>query len=170
MSPFVASVTVFDPDVIEDVDVSPHPGVPPTAIVPASVVLITTSGVVSFVGVVTAVLSLGADTAVSRVKAVSVSALAVLPAASVNVIVHVYAPSPLEALRVIVFVPDVTDDEDSKPQPAVPPTEIVPASLVVITTLGVMSFVGVVTAVLSLGAETVVSVQITCSFLQRGIS
>ena len=40
-----------------------HPDVPPTAIVPASVVVITTSGDVSLVGVVTAVVSVGVATA-----------------------------------------------------------------------------------------------------------
>ena len=54
------SVTVFDPDDTEALDDSPHPLVPPTAIVPASVTLITTLGEASFVGVVTAVLSVAA--------------------------------------------------------------------------------------------------------------
>ena len=68
---------------------TPHPVVPPTAIVPAWVVVITTSGVASLVGVVTAVVSEGVATAVSSVNAVSVRALAVFPAESVKVIVHV---------------------------------------------------------------------------------
>ena len=159
-SPFDAlRVTVCVPD--DDsvaVESSPQPVVPPTEIVPASLVDITTSGVASLVGVVTAVLSLGADTAVSRVKAVSVSGLAAFPAVSVKVIVHVYVPSPFDALRVTVCVPD--DDSvavESSAQPVVPPTEIMPASLVDIATSGVASLVGVVTAVLSLGADTAVS-------------
>ena len=51
--------------------------------------MITTSGVVSLVGVVTAVVSEGAATVVSRVNAVNVRALATFPAESVKVIVHV---------------------------------------------------------------------------------
>ena len=66
-----------------------HPDVPPTTIVPAWVVVITTSGDVSLVGVVTAVVSVGVATVVSRTNAVSVRALAVFPAESVKVIVHV---------------------------------------------------------------------------------
>ena len=66
-----------------------HPVVPPTTIVPAWVVVITTEGVVSVVGVVTAVVSVGVATVVSRVNAVSVRALAASPAESVKVIVHV---------------------------------------------------------------------------------
>ena len=82
-------MTVFDPELIELVESSPHPVVPPTAIVPASPTDITTSGVLSDVGVLTGVDSVAADTEVSSVKAVSESALAALPALSVNVIVHV---------------------------------------------------------------------------------
>ena len=67
----------------------PQPVVPPTTIVPASVVVITTSGVSSLVGVDTAVVSVGVATVVSRVNAVSVRALASFPAESVKVIVHV---------------------------------------------------------------------------------
>ena len=67
----------------------PHPDVPPTTIVPAWVVVITTDGVVSAVGVVITVVSEGVATAVSRVNAVSVRALAAFPAESVKVIVHV---------------------------------------------------------------------------------
>ena len=51
--------------------------------------MITTSGVVSLVGVVTTVVSEGVATALSKVNAVSVRALAAFPAASVKVIVHV---------------------------------------------------------------------------------
>ena len=82
-------MTVFDPELIELVESSPHPVVPPTAIVPASPTDITTFGVASLVGVATAVDSVAAATAVSIVNAVSVNALAALPALSVNVIVHV---------------------------------------------------------------------------------
>ena len=66
-----------------------HPVVPPTTIVPAWVVVITTEGVVSVVGVVIAVVSVGVATAVSRVNAVIVRAAAGFPAESVKVIVHV---------------------------------------------------------------------------------
>ena len=66
-----------------------HPVVPPTTIVPAWVVEITTEGVVSVVGVVIAVSSEGVATAVSRTNAVSVRAAAAFPAESVKVIVHV---------------------------------------------------------------------------------
>ena len=66
-----------------------HPVVPPTTIVPAWVVVITTSGDVSLVGVVTAVVSEGVATALSRVNAVSVRADAAFPRASEKVIVHV---------------------------------------------------------------------------------
>ena len=66
-----------------------HPDVPPTAIVPAWVVVITTSGDASLVGVVTAVVSEGVATDVSRVNAVSVRALAAVSRVSVKVIVHV---------------------------------------------------------------------------------
>ena len=89
MSPFVVSVTVFDPDDIEEVELSPQPFVPPTAIVPASLTEITTLGVESAVGVVTAVDSVAAAAVVSSVNAVSDRALAVLLSASVNVIVQV---------------------------------------------------------------------------------
>ena len=59
----------------------PHPVVPPTTIVPAWVVVITTSGDVSLVGVVTAVVSVGVATALSSVNDVNDSALASFPAA-----------------------------------------------------------------------------------------
>ena len=58
----VLRVNVLEPDDIEDVDPNPHPVVPPTAMVPASPTLITTSGDVSVVGVVAAVDSLGVAT------------------------------------------------------------------------------------------------------------
>ena len=51
LSPLVVRVKVFDPDAMVDVELSPHPVVPPTAMVPTSPTLITTSGVVSVVGV-----------------------------------------------------------------------------------------------------------------------
>ena len=70
-------------------DPMPHPVVPATTIVPAWVVVITTSGDVSLVGVVTAVVSVGVATALSRVNAVSVRADAAFPRASEKVIVHV---------------------------------------------------------------------------------
>ena len=82
-------VTVLEPDVIVAVELRPQPVVPPTAIVPAWVVVITTEGVVSAVGVVIAVVSVGVATALSRVNDVSVRALAAFPAESVKVIVHV---------------------------------------------------------------------------------
>ena len=66
-----------------------QPDVPPTAIVPAWVVVITTSGVVSLVGVVIAVVSEGVATDVSITNAVSVRALAAVFRVSVKVIVHV---------------------------------------------------------------------------------
>ena len=69
-------------------DPMPQPVVPPTTIVPAWVVVITTSGDVSLVGVVTAVVSVGVATVVSRVNDVSVRALAAFPAESVKVIVQ----------------------------------------------------------------------------------
>ena len=69
-------------------DAMAHPVVPPTTIVPAWVVVITTSGDVSLVGVVTAVVSEGVATALSRVNAVSVRADAAVPRASVKVIVQ----------------------------------------------------------------------------------
>ena len=70
-------------------DAMPQPVVPPTTIVPASSVVITTSGDSSLVGVDTAVVSEGVLAVVSRVNAVSVRALASFPAESVKVIVHV---------------------------------------------------------------------------------
>ena len=66
-----------------------HPDVPPTTIVPASVVVITTEGVVSVLGVGIAVVSEGVATVVSKVNAVSVRAAAAFPAESVKVTVHV---------------------------------------------------------------------------------
>ena len=65
-----------------------HPVVPATTIVPAWVVVITTSGDVSLVGVVTAVVSEGVATDVSIVNDVNVRALAAFPAESVKVIVQ----------------------------------------------------------------------------------
>ena len=88
LSPLVVRVTVLDPDETELLELSPQ-SVPPTAIVPASLTLITTSGVVSDVGVATGVDSVAAAPLVSTTNAVSVSALAALPRASVKVIVHV---------------------------------------------------------------------------------
>ena len=55
---------------------SSHPGVPPTTIVPVSLVLITTVGVASFVGVTTAVCSVGGETVVSSLKGLRASILA----------------------------------------------------------------------------------------------
>ena len=66
-----------------------HPVVPPTTIVPAWVVVITTEGVVSAVGVVIAVVSEGVATDVSITNAVSVRAVAAVNRVSVKVIVHV---------------------------------------------------------------------------------
>ena len=86
LSPLVLKVSVLAPDDIVEVELNPHPVVPPTAIVPASATLITTSGVVSGVGVVTAVVSLGVATVKSIVTAPEfavLSALPTLPAASV---------------------------------------------------------------------------------------
>ena len=70
------------------VDPRPQPGVPPTAIVQAPVVVITRLSVASIVGVVTTVVSEGVATAVSRVNDVSVRALAAFVAVSVKVIVQ----------------------------------------------------------------------------------
>ena len=50
LSPLVVSDSVFDPGFIVLVVLSPHPGVPPTEIVPGSKQVITTSGVRSEVG------------------------------------------------------------------------------------------------------------------------
>ena len=58
--PLALRVTMLDPDDTEALELSPHPSVPPTAIVPASLVSITTFGVGSAVGVTTAVCSVGA--------------------------------------------------------------------------------------------------------------
>ena len=87
-SPFVVRVTVLAPEAMEAVELRPQ-FVPETAIVPASSVVITTSGVVSLFGVVTAVVSEGVAAVVSIVNAVSVSAVAAVPSVSVKVIVHV---------------------------------------------------------------------------------
>ena len=133
-----------------------HPVVPPTTIVPAWVVVITTEGVVSVVGVVIAVVSEGVATAVSRVNGVSDSALASFPAESVKVIVQLYSLSPPDADRVTVCWPEPTA-ADPTPHPDVPPTVIVPAWVVVITTSGVASLVGVVTTVVSEGVATALS-------------
>ena len=73
--------TAFEPD-------TPQPVVPPTAIVPASAVVITTSGVASLARAVTGVVSDGAAAAVSKVNEVSVRAPAVFPAESVKVTVQ----------------------------------------------------------------------------------
>ena len=62
--------------------------VPVTAIVPASSVVITTSGVVSLLGVETTVVSEGLLAVVSRVNEVNVRELAVFPAESVKVTVQ----------------------------------------------------------------------------------
>ena len=154
LSPLVVRVTVLDPDETELLELSPQ-SVPPTAIVPASLTLITTSGVVSDVGVATGVDSVAAAALVSTTNAVSVSALAALPAASVKVTVHVYDLSPL-VVRVTVLDPDETELLELSPQ-SVPPTAIVPASLTLITTSGVVSDVGVATGVDSVAAAALVS-------------
>ena len=67
---------------------TPQPVVPPTTIVPASAVVITTSGVASFARAATGVVSVGAAAAVSKVNEVNVRAAAVFPAESVKVTVH----------------------------------------------------------------------------------
>ena len=77
------------PEAIVEVELRPQPAVPPTAIVPASSVVIMTSGVESLVRDATAVVSAGVLAVVSSVNAVSVSAVAAVPRASVKVIVHV---------------------------------------------------------------------------------
>jgi len=85
-SPSVDSVSVLEPDAIVLVEPNPHPLVPPTAIVPASATLIVTSGEVSVVGVVAAVVSLGVATVKSAVTApesADESAVPTFPAASV---------------------------------------------------------------------------------------
>jgi len=85
-SPLVVIVRVFAPEDIVEVELRPHPDVPPTAIVPASATLITTSGVVSVVGVEAAVLSLGVaavKSAVTAPESAEASAEPALPAASV---------------------------------------------------------------------------------------
>lgn len=85
-SPLVVSVMVFAPEDIVEVELRPHPDVPPTAIVPASATLMTTSGVVSVVGVEAAVVSVAAAAVKSIVtdpEFAVVSALPALPAASV---------------------------------------------------------------------------------------
>ena len=87
-APLLSRVIVFDPEATALSELS-QPAVPPMAIVPASATLITTSGVWSAVGVVTAVDSVAAATVTSTVKAVRVRALAALPALSVKVIVQV---------------------------------------------------------------------------------
>ena len=64
----------------------PHPAVPPTAIVPASATLMTTSGVASVPGVEAAVVSVAAATVKSAVTApesAEASLAPTLPAASV---------------------------------------------------------------------------------------
>ena len=63
----MVSETVFDPEVTEELLFSPQ-SVPPTAIVPASLTEITTSGVVSAVGVVTAVVWVAAAAVESTVN------------------------------------------------------------------------------------------------------
>ena len=90
---------------------------------------------------------------VSTVKEVSDSAPAALPAESVKVTVHTYAPSPL-VVRVRVFAPEDMVEVELNPHPDVPPTAIVPASATLITTSGVVSVVGVEAAVVSLGVAT----------------
>ena len=100
-----ASAFMRVPDDIDELELSPQPAVPPTAMVPASATDIVTSGEVSEVGVLTALDSVAAATEVSTVNAVNVSALAWFPAVSVNVIVHVYALLPL-VLSVTVFEPE----------------------------------------------------------------
>ena len=80
-------VTVCWPE-LTAADPTPQPAVPPTTIVPAWVVVITTSGVVSLVGVVTTVVSEGVATALSRVNDVNVRTDAAVPRASEKVIVQ----------------------------------------------------------------------------------
>ena len=58
---------MFAPEDIVEVELSPQPEVPPTAIVPASATLMTTSGVVSVVGVEAAVVSLGVAAVVAAI-------------------------------------------------------------------------------------------------------
>ena len=85
-SPLVVRVIVFAPEDIVEVELSPQPEVPPTAIVPASATLMTTSGVVSVVGVEAAVVSLGVaavKSIVTEPESAVVSALPAFPAASV---------------------------------------------------------------------------------------
>ena len=79
---------MLEPDAIVAVELRPQPVVPATAIVPAWVVVITTSGVASLVGVDTAVVSEGVATDVSRVNDVNVRAVAAVPRESVKVIVQ----------------------------------------------------------------------------------
>jgi len=67
----------------------PQPVVPPTTIVPAWVVVITTSGDASLVGVVTGVASGGGASVLASAKSFNDRALAAFPAESVQVIVHV---------------------------------------------------------------------------------
>ena len=143
------------PEAIVDVELRPQPVVPPTAIVPASSVVIMTSGVESLVRDATAVVSAGVLAVVSTVNAVNASAPAAFPAESVKVIEHEYAASPL-VVRVTVLAPEAIVAVELRPQ-FVPETAIVPASAVVITTSGVVSLFGVATTVVSEGVATVVS-------------
>ena len=126
-------------------------------IVPALLVLITTFGLVLFVGVTTAVCLVRAGTVLSSVKGLRVSTLTALPAVSVKVIMHLYSLSPSVTLRVTVLTPDSTAALELSSHPAVPPTTIVPASLVLITTFGLALFVGVTAGVCSVRADTVLS-------------
>jgi hypothetical protein len=155
LSAVVVRVTVLAPEAIVDVELRPQPAVPPTAIVPASSVVIVRDGVVSLVGVDTAAVSAGVLAVVSIVNAVNASALAAFPAVSVKVIEHEYAASPL-VVRVTVLAPEAIVAVELRPQ-FVPETAIVPTSAVVITTSGVVSLVGVVTTVVSEGVATAVS-------------
>ena len=83
-----------------------------------------------------------------RCSAVWCDLLSCVPA-SVKVIVHLYSLSPPLALRVTVLTPDGIEALELNPHPAVPPTDILPASLLEITTFGVVCFVGVCTGVCS---------------------
>ena len=135
-SPSVDNVMVLEPDDIAEVELRPHPEVPPTAIVPASATLIVTSGVVSGVGVVAAVDSLAAATVKSAVTApesAEVSADPTLPAASVWLpqenTVDCSVSSPL---RVNAAVQEVPEPPIVAVSPSIVHASAVTASLAVI--------------------------------------
>ena len=105
----VDRVSVCSPE-ITAADPMPQPVVPATTIVPAWVVVITTSGDVSLVGVVTAVVSVGVATAVSITKVVNVTE-PMFPAASVTRILQLAydasaraPPAPFESKVRVVAV------------------------------------------------------------------